>query len=100
MANEVISIILENGVENVLTDIRLLKGRLSYFEAYERVRNYPKDRAKVNVAIVDLPENAEHGKFLETTALNAGLSLKWFTDIDAAKDWLKSKQRKVNTADL
>jgi hypothetical protein len=48
----------------------------------------------VNAAVVDRQENADKGKFLETTAQNAGHSLKFFTDIDAARSWLKSKQIK------
>jgi hypothetical protein len=48
----------------------------------------------VNAAVVDRQENADKGEFLETTAQNAGHSLKFFTDIDAARSWLKSKQIK------
>jgi hypothetical protein len=46
----------------------------------------------MNIALVDIPENAAIESFHETTAINGGLSLKWFTDIDAARAWLKSKQ--------
>jgi hypothetical protein len=47
----------------------------------------------VNSAIVDLPENADYQSFQEKTSINAGLSYKWFTDIDAARTWLKNKTR-------
>jgi hypothetical protein len=46
--------------------------------------------------MMDLPENAHYN----TAAKYAGLSLRWLTDIDDARKWIKSKQRKVNTADL
>ena len=86
-------IIIENGLKNVLVDIRALKGRLGIMDTYSFVRS-PSEKPRVNCAVADLPENAEYIKFLETTALNAGLSLNCFTDIDAARAWLKSKQKK------
>ena len=93
LVNEVISIIRANGLKNLLVDVRAIKGRFGYMEAYSRVRSYPLDLLKVNVAVVDLPENADYESFHETTAQNAGVKLKWFTKIDAARDWLKSKKK-------
>ena len=75
-----------------LIDLCGLKGRFGLAATYFRVRSYPPDRPKIHTAIVDLPENADYESFHENTAFNAGLSLKWFTDIDAARAWLKSKQ--------
>ena len=43
---------------------------------------------------VDISENAEFQNFYETVAHNAGVKMKWFTDIDIARDWLKRKQKK------
>lgn len=91
LSNEVIAITEAKGVKNVLVDIRALKGRLGILETYERVRNYPPHMYKVHFAMVDIMENAEYQSFHETTAANAGMSLKWFTNIDAARTWLKSK---------
>jgi len=94
LANEIITIIKGNGIENVLMDVRAIKGRFRYAESFERFRSYPPDILRVNSAVVDLQENAEFQSFQETISINAGLSFKWFTDIDAARDWLKSKQSK------
>ncbi len=94
LTNEVIAIIKENVAMNVLVDVRGIKGRSGYVEAYIHVRNYPLDRSRANIAIVNLPENTDYEKYQETTALNAGLSWKCFTDIDAARAWLKSRQIK------
>lgn len=94
LTNEVIAIIKANVVMNVLVDVRAIKGRFGYVEAYIRVRNYPLDISRANIAIVNLPENTDYEKYQEATALNAGLSWKCFTDIDAARAWLKSKQIK------
>jgi hypothetical protein len=93
LANEIITIIKGNGIENVLMDVRAIKGRFRYAESFERFRSYSPDILRVNSAVVDLPENAEFQSFQETISINAGLSFKWFTDIDVARDWLKSKQR-------
>ncbi|KUG24653.1 hypothetical protein ASZ90_005527 [hydrocarbon metagenome] len=88
---EVISIIISSKASGLLVDVRGIKGRLGYTEAYFRVRNYPSDVPKLPVAIVDLAENADYESFHETTAMNAGLTYKWFTDIDEARAWLKNK---------
>lgn len=77
----------------LLIDLRALSGRLAITEAYFHVQNYPPEIRRVDIAIVDLEEHAGFQSFYETTAINAGLSLKWFTDIYAARSWLKSKQR-------
>lgn len=89
---EVICTVMSAKISGLLVDVRGIKGRLGYTEAYFRVRNYPSDVPRVPVAIIDLAENADYESFHETTALNAGLSHKWFTDIDEARAWLKSKQ--------
>jgi hypothetical protein len=91
MSNEVIALTNSTGAKNMLVDIRTLKGRLSIAETYERVRNYPPHMYKTHIAMVDVLENADYQKFHETTGLNAGMTLKFFTDIDAARAWLKSK---------
>lgn len=89
LAVEAAVIIIEHGLRNVLVDIRALKGRLGIMDTYSFVRK-PVERPKMKGALVDLPENKDYLKFLETTARNAGLSLKCFIDIDAARAWLKS----------
>ena len=80
-----------------LIDIRTLKGRLGISETYDFVRKLPSDRLTMNIAFVDIVEYAEYNLFYQATTLNAGLSWKWFTDIDAARAWLKSKLRRVKT---
>ena len=54
----------------------------------------------MNIAFVDIVECAEYNLFYQATVLNLGLSWKWFTDINAARAWLKSKLRRVNTETL
>jgi hypothetical protein len=93
LANEGLFIIIENGLKNVLVDVRALKGRLGIMDTYSIVRN-PSEKPSMNCALVDLPAHEEYIKFLETTAINAGHSLRCFTDIDAARAWLNSKKKK------
>jgi hypothetical protein len=92
ISNEVIAIIKGNSIENVLADVRALKGRF-FTEAFFCVRNYTPDIYKIKVAIVDIPQNANFQSFHEFTAKKSGVSFKYFTNIDAARDWLKSDQR-------
>jgi len=93
MKNEIDNIIITNNIKYVITDVRALKGRLGISNTYQRVRRYHPDIHKFKLIIVDLPENADYQRFHETTAVNAGLSLKFFTDIDTAREWLKIEQR-------
>lgn len=87
------AIILEKGSKNILVDIRSLRGRLGIMDTYSFVRT-PYEKPNVNCAVVDIPENQQYIKFLEDTAVNAGLSLRCFIDIDAARVWLKNIQKK------
>jgi hypothetical protein len=87
----VTAIIKEGNVRELLVDVRAFKGPRSYVNTYNRVRSYPRDLVQPRVAFVDTEENAEYRIFHETTARNAGVPLKCFTDIEAAKAWLKNK---------
>jgi hypothetical protein len=91
MTNKIGAITKEKEIKKALMDIRELKGRLSTVTSYNRVRNNPSHLYKINFAILDIPENASFESFFETTGSNAGMYFKWFTDIDAARTWLKSK---------
>lgn len=91
LANELIDIIKTNGYENALIDIRAIKGRFSNSEFDYRIRNYTLDKPQRHIAIVDLLANTDYQPFHETTTINTNRSFRWFTDIDAARAWLKSK---------
>ena len=70
--NEVFDIEKSMNTKNVLIDIRKLRARIGLTEAYSFVRNFPFDRHRINIALVDIPEYAELDSFHETTAFNAG----------------------------
>ena len=94
MQNEINAIIQGNGIENVLIDVRAIKGRFGNTSAHHRFRNYRPAFYRMNFAAVDLPENADFESFQEVTAKKSGMSFKWFTDMDTARKWLKSKGKK------
>jgi hypothetical protein len=88
--NEVVAIEKSVNIKSELIDIRKMKGNPSITEIYSFARSFASDRI-MKTAIVDVAENCEVNSFLETTSFNVGLSFKFFTDIDTAKEWLKSK---------
>lgn len=92
--SDVGAIIRENVVDRVLIDISDLKGRLGITDTFIRVRKFPPHIYKMRFAMVNVNGQDETERFQETTALNAGIQVKWFTDIDAARTWLKSKSNK------
>ena len=93
LQNKITDIIDANGAKNVLFDARAINGRISITDSYTAVRLPHPDMGKRTTAVVDRPERAEIQSFLETTALNAGWSHKWFTDIDKARAWLKASKK-------
>jgi hypothetical protein len=44
--------------------------------------------SQTQAAIVDKPQSAAREWFLETVAVNRGLNLRMFTDIEEARAWL------------
>jgi hypothetical protein len=98
--HEVTAIIKANGIENLLVDVSAVEGRFRIAETYLYViRSFP-DRPEVNNAVVDIPDNANFLSFYDVTAINAGLSIKGFASIDAARDWLKGRELKGNRQSL
>lgn len=91
MTTDIDNVIIKSSVKNVLIDCRELKGRIGITDTYERVRSYTPPIYKVKIALIDLHENSEYQNFHETTAINAGMRFKWFTDADDARTWLKGK---------
>jgi hypothetical protein len=91
--NAIFAIEKQMNIKSELLDFRELRGRPSYAEVY--MGDLPPNRQRINTAFVDIAENANDGLFYEKIALNDGLSFKWFSDIDAARTWLKKKAKKM-----
>jgi hypothetical protein len=87
---EIIEIIRNTSTKVILCDVRSARGPQDITEAYYRSRSLPTDIKILPSAIVDRSENWDYKKFYEDTAANAGHSLKWFTDVESARAWLKN----------
>ncbi|HPI94100.1 MAG TPA: STAS/SEC14 domain-containing protein [Deltaproteobacteria bacterium] len=88
---EVMALIQGENPRAVLSDVRALKGHEDAFSAvYYRVRSIPPDVQRLPCAVVSPLTNTAYRTFYETTSANAGMLVKWFTEIEAARAWLKS----------
>lgn len=87
---DVMKVIKGRKAIGLLCDIRKLKGyNEDYASAYFRVRTLPSDVKLLPAAIIIEPLDDAFASFYETTSSNAGHTTKMFSDIAAAKDWLK-----------
>jgi hypothetical protein len=91
LRGEVIEIIRNTNAKAVLCDVRNAKGPQDITEAYYRSRSLPADVKIRPSAVVERSENWDYKSFYEATAANAGHILKWFTDIESARTWLKNR---------
>ena len=91
LKNKVEAIAKSHSAKKLLCDVRALETRFGYAETYFRITESPTFFHNINIAFVDIPENSDLRAFHEYTSNNAGLSLKWFTDIDDARAWLKNQ---------
>jgi len=88
---EVVTIVREKAAKAMLCDVGALKGPNEITTAYFRARSVPQEVKRLPCAIVELSGNSDYQSFYETTAANAGLTMKYFTDIEAARAWLRSR---------
>ncbi len=93
IVNDVFAAITENNTKRVLIDISVLKGRFGIADTYHRVRSFPSHIYNMRFAMVNVHGQNEIEQFQETTAINAGISVKWFTDINAARAWLRGNKK-------
>ena len=93
MTMEIFDIALDNGLAQVLVDVRELKGRLGTLDNYLLVTEvFAKLRGKGmrKAAIVDEQVSSLGEWFLETVARNRGFNFRVFTDQADALAWLDS----------
>ena len=74
----------------LLSDVSALKMPRVCSEAYSRIRKYP-PFFRIKTAVVDHPENEDFQMFQEAAAAIAGIEMKYFTDADAARAWLRGE---------
>lgn len=100
LQDEVTAIIANAGCGyHVIIDVRALKGYFCYSEVFFHIRQYPREIYQVNMALVDVPENADFQTFQERTSTGAGMNFKWFNEVDAARTWLRSLSVPGNAQD-
>ena len=92
--SEIVALQKSMNAKNELIDVRNLEGSLGYAKTHLFVSSILSDKPKIKTAFVDIAENADYNSFHEITATNAGLPFKSFTNIDAARGWLKSRENK------
>jgi len=73
--------------DRILLDVRLLTERNA--DTFYNVRR--PETATGKTAVVDLSENKYVEPLLERISRSIPMQLKWFSDIDAAKAWLKNE---------
>jgi len=90
MTKRYFEIVLGSGMNKVLADIRLLKGRLSVVGTYDLVRDLPVKPTPTGIktAILETKEERGYANFLETTSANAGVRFRCFFDREEALSWL------------
>ncbi|MHB8138437.1 MAG: hypothetical protein ACYDGO_08640 [Smithellaceae bacterium] len=91
LRTEVITILRGKYAKAVLCDVRALKGPNEITTAYFRARSIPQDVKILPCAVVELKASPDYKSFYEITSANAGQTMKYFTDIEAARAWLKSR---------
>ncbi len=90
LTGRIIKKLLKTRLPAVLVDLRKLRGRPDFGDAFFRVRQFPSELAEVRAALVDSEENREFAEFFSLTASNAGCNIRFFTDLLQARAWLKS----------
>lgn len=89
MVKNIYNIIAEMNPEKLLIDFCAIKGHAGYPEIYCHFIDYPSSFHHIKHAIVDIPERSAAGAFHQYLATHVlGISLKCFTNIDDARNWL------------
>lgn len=89
----IIRLCLKHGVTRVLCDERDLSYRLHTNDIYASAAFIAEQAPHLHrVAIVCDPQSIVDALFWETVAVNRGLKVKMFKELDAARDWLGSRQ--------
>lgn len=85
----VIEAALTHGTTRILCDERELEYRLGTMDTHRAATTVAEHAPHVAlIALVCAPPFARDAAFFETVAVNRGLSVRAFTDIDAASRWL------------
>ena len=81
-------------VKKMLVDVRDTKADIGYSETYLLAMMTPTYFDKIPTAIVHSPEHSHLARFYEDLINKNGIPMKFFTDIDDARKWLKNIRQK------
>lgn len=94
MTKETFNAATENGIKYILGDHRDLEPQISLLDSYKLPRDLliagVERPLKVAVVYTKDSTKSEEIEFFETTALNVGITVKSFTNINDARLWLRS----------
>jgi len=80
---------IEHDCSRILTDERELEYRLDTVDTFELATQAARAVPSLTkIAIATGPSNQADADFYETVAVNRGLSVKFFPDLDSARAWL------------
>ena len=93
MTKDVLAACAREKVKKALVDVRAMVGKLTTMEAYDLSQHhFPVMRdlnLLVRLVIVDQKENEARYRFLETVAVNRGLSIRYCNDPQEGAELLK-----------
>jgi len=82
---------VEANVTRVLCDEKDLAYTIGTLDTFKAAEHIAKKAPKVaRIAFVCHPRYVEDGQFWETVAVNRGLVVRMFTEVEEAEDWLQS----------
>ena len=92
MGMDFLTVADKHGYSKVLLDMREMTGELNTLDSYKLGT---KDLSELwhtigrpKVSVIDLEANRERFEFMENVAVNKGVNLSIFTDVDKAMEWL------------
>ena len=91
MSKDILAVRDKHGYNKLLLDVRQMTGGLSTADAYQLgTKDFQEHRrpGQLKASIVDLEDNCERFQFMENVAVNMGLNLRIFSDVDEAMTWL------------
>lgn len=81
-------VIDENGISNIMVDLRNFRGRFGVFDGLQEIENFREESKFLQFAILDVPENKPNNDFFENASFNRGYKLLFFYNEEDAKKWL------------
>jgi hypothetical protein len=91
MSKDILAVRDKHGYNKALIDVREMTGGLGIVDAYKLgTKDFQEYRrpGQLKVSIVDLEHNRERFQFIENVAVNMGLNLRIFSEVDEALTWL------------